>query len=187
MKPKIEKIIEVLLFLIDAADKDDFVLTQYAAVKSVFIADYQHLNDFGRPITFDNYCAMEYGPVPSETYDVLKPSNDYSRYTGGSWPLWEVVPVPNIARDAKRYTNPKRKFNHRKLSGSDVNAITSAYEFVKKHKFVEIKDYTHKLVAYEEAWNRRGKSLAVPMNYDLLLPDRDLGLVDELEFVSVNS
>ncbi|WEK18859.1 MAG: Panacea domain-containing protein [Candidatus Pedobacter colombiensis] len=40
--------------------------------KILYFAEQEHLKLYGRPITGDQYVAMEYGPVPSYAYDVFK-------------------------------------------------------------------------------------------------------------------
>jgi hypothetical protein len=55
------RILAAMLFLMNEHPG----LTQCQIVKSIFLADEQHLNTYGRPVTFDNYVAMPRGPVPS--------------------------------------------------------------------------------------------------------------------------
>ena len=42
------------------------------ALKLVYFADRYHLRRFGRPVIGDEYLAMEYGPVPSNTKDIAE-------------------------------------------------------------------------------------------------------------------
>ena len=42
------------------------------AVKLLYLIDREHLRGYGRPVLGDQYVAMEHGPVPSESYDILK-------------------------------------------------------------------------------------------------------------------
>ena len=39
--------------------------------KTLFFADQEHLSRYGRTITGDVYIAMNYGPVPSKTDDMI--------------------------------------------------------------------------------------------------------------------
>ncbi|HBP60233.1 MAG TPA: hypothetical protein DD668_11675 [Alphaproteobacteria bacterium] len=68
-KPNTAKIRESVLFLLNNTSAG---LDQYKIAKAIFLADVGHLNKFGRPITYDNYVAMKFGPVPSKTYDLLR-------------------------------------------------------------------------------------------------------------------
>lgn len=40
--------------------------------KTLYFADQEHLSKYGRSITGDTYIAMQYGPVPSNLYDIAK-------------------------------------------------------------------------------------------------------------------
>lgn len=46
--------------------------TLYPIMKMMYLADKRHLHEYGRFIVGDEYCAMEQGPVPSLSYDMLK-------------------------------------------------------------------------------------------------------------------
>ncbi|WP_428055383.1 Panacea domain-containing protein [Candidatus Avelusimicrobium alvi] len=41
-------------------------------MKLLYIADKVHLNNYGRTISMDSFCAMQKGPVPSLSYDMIK-------------------------------------------------------------------------------------------------------------------
>lgn len=116
-KPDKDRILEAILFLIGRSSS----LSQYEIVKSLFLADRTHLNTYGRPITFDNYVAMEHGPVPSLAYDALKPSYNFAGTFKEERP-WVTI------RDGKknRFVNPKRAFrralSHGVEDGSGVAA-----------------------------------------------------------------
>ena len=61
-----EKALEVLLYI--ASKNDDL----YAILKILYDADKLHLSKYGRFINGDCYVAMKNGPVPSQTYDIIK-------------------------------------------------------------------------------------------------------------------
>ncbi|WP_019304066.1 Panacea domain-containing protein [Xanthomonas oryzae] len=46
--------------------------TLYPVMKMLYLADKRHLQEFGRFIAGDSYCAMKNGPVPSCSYDMMK-------------------------------------------------------------------------------------------------------------------
>ena len=72
MIPNGPKVWEAILHVIREADRRNIRVTQFEILKTLFLADRAHLNRYGRPITFDEYVAMQDGPVPSLAYDVLK-------------------------------------------------------------------------------------------------------------------
>lgn len=181
LQPNRRKLLEVILYLIAEGEKLGFPLTQYQIVKSIFLADIAHLNEFGRPITFDNYAALEFGPVPSEAYDMLKP--DYPWHTH-----FDQVSAPwvrqQVMSTAYKYVQPAREADRRVLSKSDINALTMALTHVCEATFGAIRDETHEHPAYVEAWNRRGTAWSAPMEYARLLQDADEDLVADLAFAS---
>src|SRR2546426_6564656 len=57
------------------ARKNGGQINKMKALKLVFFADRYHLRQFGRPITNDEYLAMEYGPVASGCKDLAEMSD----------------------------------------------------------------------------------------------------------------
>jgi uncharacterized phage-associated protein len=47
-------------------------LTKMKLANLLYFADKEHLLEYGRPITGDRYIKMEFGPVPSEAYNLMK-------------------------------------------------------------------------------------------------------------------
>ena len=176
MKPNDFKILEAILLVIELAEQSKSPPTQFEISKTIFLADYRHLQTYGRPITFDNFHAMKFGPVPSRTYDMLKPAFDWSRF-GMEGAPWKSRLIDASAR---QYVHPSRSSNRRKLSESDVAEIEQAFRDVKAMGFKQTSDETHKLPAYEEAWNARGTSLAKQMDLRLLLPEFDDEMIGDL-------
>jgi hypothetical protein len=177
--PNKRKIIESVLFIIELAGKNGAYPTQYDIVKSIFTADLFHLKKYGRPVTFDNYSALPFGPVPSETYDMLKPGYNAADLDEATWPLWDRKYAPEIATTAFRYCDPKRSANQRKLSQTDRDELRSAYELVKQLGFIGTRDWTHDHPAYKTAWANRGSYRSSPMDYTQLVDqdDQELGRV----------
>ena len=73
-KPRLEKIVELLLYLAHSRPNAD----KYQAVKFFYLADREHLIRYGRPVTYEQYFALSYGPVASTALDILN---------GKTWPL----------------------------------------------------------------------------------------------------
>lgn len=175
-----QRIIEAILFLIEEGERRSAPLTQYQIVKSLFLADTDHLQNYGRPITFDNYAALEFGPVPETAYDLLKPTS-LPPVGIDMWPLWEREPAGG---KAFRYVRPKRVANIRVLSKSDQSALLEALETAMTLPFGRIVDITHKHPAYEKAWTARGTKMSNRMDYKLLVPNNDGDLLDEIAHAS---
>jgi hypothetical protein len=169
MHPNKHKILESILFLIKQAESARSYVTQYEIVKSIFIADTNHLQKYGRPITFDNYAAMKNGPVPIEAYDMLKPNYDGNKVGEKEWPLWECVPSPENGPTVNRFGKLKREPNLRALSETDRAELCDALNLVKKLGFGETRDFTHMNPAYKAAWKDKGDKKSYPMDYSKLL------------------
>lgn len=170
LKPNRRKILEAVLYLIGAGVERGEPLTQYQIVKSIFLADTAHLNAYGRPVTFDNYSALQFGPVPEEAYDMLKPAYAWHRYFDMKTAPWERV---QVGATAFRYLDPARPADDRVLSRTDLKALNGALETVRELGFGGIVDHTHKHPAYVEAWDSRGGAKAKQMNYALLFEEPD--------------
>jgi len=79
-----EKSLAALLYVVEQLGKVDF----HKLSKILYYADQKHLTKYGTPITGDFYCAMDFGPVPSKIYDILKSvrgdsffeTNEFAKY-----------------------------------------------------------------------------------------------------------
>lgn len=179
LEPQRRKILEAILLLIEDAKAAGDKLTQYDIVKSLFIADSEHLNAYGRPITFDNFVAMKFGPVPSESYDMLKPAYPWAERLGMASAPFQRQPAGGTSF---HYVNAERAPDLRVLSRSDVAALRAARLQVKKLGFGGVRDLTHDHPAYVAAWRpNESESKAFDMDYRMLLDGRpDDGLIREL-------
>jgi hypothetical protein len=184
-RPNHRKILEAILYLINEAVRRNVYVTEYDIDKSIFLADVAHLNQYGRPITFDNFVAMRHGPVPSTTRDMLQPGfNSRSQFAAETWPPWDRVKSPEDGDLAYKFINPKRKENRRVLSETDISQLAEALAVVKSLKFAGVKAETHKHPAYTEAWARRGDMKAPDIDYGKLLDAQDDDLIEDLVFSS---
>ncbi len=179
-KPNLIKILEAILYVIETGQATGKQVTQFDIAKTIFLADYKHLSEYGRPVSFDNFIAMKFGPVPSMTYDVLKPSFNWLLYGLKSAP-WETR---NISKATREYMRPSRSANRNKLSSSDIAALEQALKDVKAMGFAKTSDFTHKLPAYVEAWENRGNDKMKAMDLRTLLPDFDDDSIEEIQHAS---
>lgn len=183
LQPNRTKIVEAILLLIEEAYRHSRTLTQYEIVKSLFIADFWHLKKFGRPVTFDNYVAMKFGPVPSEAYDMLKSNYVWRGIPApDGWPLWDRKAIEGST--VAHFENPRRPANRRKLSETDIGELTEALSLVMKLGFGGVRDWTHLNPAYVDAWEARGARNSNTMKYELLLDGGDKELVADLAHAS---
>ena len=180
LKPDLNKIQEAILYLMSLADG----LTQYDIVKTLFLADRAHLNKHGRPVTFDNYVAMEHGPVPSLAYDSLKPEWDYGKRFGSERP-WLSAPDAFNAK-TNHYTR-RREPDLDYLSSTDLDELRSALGTVRSLTFPQLRRLTHGDPAYKEAWESRGSKYSEPMLLPLLIEEGGEELAANLAYISAHS
>src|ERR1700761_4111780 len=102
-RPKLDKIVELLLYMAHVRPNAD----QYQAVKFLYLADRAHLNRYGRPITFERYCALQYGPVASNALDIIREIPGALKGAGLSQLPFETKKLDNIIyiKDPKRSVN----------------------------------------------------------------------------------
>jgi len=180
LEPKRDKIAEALLHLIHrAADKKEYV-TQFDLVKTFFFADTAHLEEYGRPVTYDNYVAMKHGPVASEAYDMLKETYYHSKKIDG-WPLWTRE---HHGQRKFRFEKPTREPNYKKLSKSDVKKLNDAQDFVWDLGFGKVSDLSHEHRAYMAVWEKGRKEGKEDMDYHLIMPSGEEDRASEIAFVS---
>jgi len=184
LKPHNRKILESLVFLIHEALGRGYRPTQYDLVKSIFIADYHHMNKYGRPVTYDTPHAMTHGPVPTRAYDMLKPSFNWPAAYGLEAAPFSMRDYPEKGPTVREYYNPSRAPDYRVLSKSDLNALSDALVYVIEKGFAGTKDWTHQLPAYKSAWASRGFSESVPMDLAALLEGNGEEDAEEIIFAS---
>ena len=180
LQPNLIKILESIIYVIEIGGEMGKQVTQFDIAKTIFLADYRHLGEYGRPVSFDNFVAMKFGPVPSTTYDILKPSFNWSLY-GLSKAPWATRDISPTTRE---YSRPTRSANRNKLSQSDTSALEQAFTDVKAMGFKKTSDFTHKLPAYIEAWENRGDGKMRAMDLRKLLPDFDNDTIEEIQHAS---
>lgn len=152
-----KKAIEGILWL---AYRDSGNVDIYKIVKAFFFADLYHLNKYGRPIAGDHYVAMKYGPVPSDTYNII--SRD--RLTIGEYPEEFFELKGNVVVG-------KRAPNLDLLSESDIEALEVGWDKVKSLNFQEVLRLAHDHPAYKKTWEHR-RTDSDNINFSDLIEDK---------------
>ena len=183
LHPDSRKIVAALAFLITESERKNYSPTQYDLIKALFLADRSHLNEWGRPVTYDNYVAMTHGPVPSLAYDFLK-LNEYKMRQFGL----DAFPWERTALSGGRfnYTPLEGMEFDEILSPSDQEALKSSLATIRKLSFGQIRRLTHEDQAYVEAWGRRNGSAASPMSLGLLFDEPNFEYAEHLSEFSPN-
>lgn len=177
LRPNYSRLLEAILYLIQQAERRGMAVTQYDIAKSIFLADVRHLENYGRPVTFGNYVAMEHGPVPTEAYDMLKPFYDWKRLGMDSAP-WHADAIGN----SLHFRLADREPNLKVLSQTDVSALEESLGLVKSLQFGGTREYTHKHPAYLAAWQDGVARRSFPMDYRLIA--NDSALAEDVAYMS---
>ena len=154
-----EKAVAAMVYV---ASKMPSNLDKYKMCKLIFLADKYHLVSFSRSITGDHFCAMEYGPVPSNVLALL------DGFLEGKGEDEHVARMREYLEADTNFKYPhfyvcKPGFDFElDLSVSDRHAID---EIVSRHgnkTFDELKGLTHEMPAYKEVWNDPARQIKNP-------------------------
>jgi uncharacterized phage-associated protein len=184
-RPKMDKIVELLLHLAHVRPDAD----KYQAVKFFYLADREHFVRYGRPITFDIYYALSYGPVASTALDFLHRKSGVLKSAA-------IADLPFDTRVGKAYNGSKtiyigaahRQVNYDLFSKSDINVFDEIIHKYGHMNFGQLYEITHEHQAYKKAWDSRGWLRAAQMDYAEMIddPKRREEIIDDLMPVASN-
>jgi len=154
-----QKLIEAFVYIATKAQEVD----KFHAGKILYLAEFNHLRKYGRPITGDTYIAMEYGPVPSCGYDMLK--NVAKGKDRGVLTL-----IPDKKYDTFRAArDPDLSY----LSKTDIEELDEAIKNWANESFGRISDETHK----HKAWSNVAENEKI--SYEDMLDGVDAEIIEE--------
>ncbi|TSD63869.1 DUF4065 domain-containing protein [Inquilinus sp. KBS0705] len=130
------KSLNALLFIANKIANNG-VADKYATLKILYFAEKRHLSLYGRLITDDRFAALKYGPVPSNSYDILENNLIY----GESFQLVSNKKIHPL-------TSPDLDY----LSESDVECLSHAIEENIALDFQSLMEKSHDN-AYHEAFD----------------------------------
>jgi uncharacterized phage-associated protein len=159
-----KKALEVILWL--ATKKPN--IGYHALLKTLFFAEEYHLNHYGRPIVGDVYLAMEYGPVASTTYDILKQEALAIEL------LDDDLPFENV----NKKITPLRQPDLRQLSPSDIEALEYAVSQYGDYDFKSLTDISHQHPAWKKAKEHNEHNPR--MDYKDFFSDSDDEIIQDL-------
>jgi uncharacterized phage-associated protein len=172
LTPNVGRILAALFHVMSEAKSRTRRVSQYDLVKTLFLADRAHLNEWGRPITYDNYSAMLHGPVPSLAYDLLKGNAKALRDHRIALLPWQTVDQPKSIKHYFPIDGAIIVGEY--LSQSDIEALNDALATVVRLGFSQIRRLTHEDPAYVDAWKEDGGKAAYDMKLELLFEEPDL-------------
>ena len=147
-----EKALEVILFIAQNLCK---AATFHSISKMLYLSDKLHLQEYGRLICGDRYIAMEYGPVPSAVYDMMKVANKRASIDVD----WDEIIQDAIDVEHGRNIIPKRDCNMDMLSESELECIKQTISEFGMKSFGQLVDITH-----DTAWNAVDENETIPID-----------------------
>lgn len=151
-----KKLIELVLYILGKTGGVDF----YHVFKILYFAEMKHLSKWGGGIVPDEFCALKYGPVPTQLYDAVK-ELDRPRTTLSE----ELSDVIHFAgEDAPNVLLPNRLANLKFISRSEIEALDQSIDENESLTFGQLMEKSHD-EAWEEA-NRRvnGSNVISPIS-----------------------
>jgi uncharacterized phage-associated protein len=140
----IDKALETIVYLANKQPNID----HYHIVKTVFYADKEHLNKYGRPILGDVYKKMKAGPVPSLVLDLI----NFNSLSLAPEVIDKALNAFTVTQDEKRkLIAAKRETDLDEFSGSDLECIDNALDFCKDKSFSELCRISHEEKSWQDA------------------------------------
>lgn len=184
-KAKLDKILELLLYLAHSKPRADL----YQAVKFFYLADREHLNRHGRPITNEEYYALPYGPVASKAMDFLRGNQWVFKEAGISELPFETHYEKKNGYDVLVIGEPKRDYDPNMFSKSDLKIFDEIVAEFGDFTFDELFELTHSHFAYDRAWSsRKHGTKRAEMRYEEMIEDdeRRAQIVEDIGLVSAH-
>ncbi len=119
------KAISALLFISHRIAGMKGKADKYAVLKILYFAEKKHLVKYGRLITDDKFAALKFGPVPSNSYDLLDYNSEYFEPFDNK----SIIPL----------TEPNLKI----LSKSDIECLEQSIDENRDLGFNELKEKSH--------------------------------------------
>ncbi|RRN76297.1 DUF4065 domain-containing protein, partial [Pseudoxanthomonas sp. SGD-10] len=114
------------------------------AIKLLYIADERAIRDSGVPITWLNYKAWKFGPVPEEIYDRIK-TIDYLQKSGQevTVPVQIAVTQPTGNLPDGIILQPKREFDDSQFSDYEIEILDDVIQDYGKLTGEQLVDILH--------------------------------------------
>lgn len=144
-----QKAIESVLWVIQNGESN-----MYNVWKILFAAEKYHLNKYGRPITGDQYVAMEFGTVPSWLYDAAKIKR----------------PGMGFIKNANSLIAERSPMTDH-LSESDLEALNHGLNEYVGLDFKAVMDKNHEEPAWKKNYAMRGDNNSAPIPFEDIIEE----------------
>lgn len=124
-------------------------LDKYRIYKSLYFANKEHLNRYGRVITSDTFFALPLGPVPTKLANVLDfvQRGKALRIVDKDLFLPLIASIAHCGFDAENYFTANELPDMDELSGSDIECLNIGLSKCIEQDFGKIKEESH-----DKAW-----------------------------------
>lgn len=127
-----EKALEALVYVVHRTGDHDM----YKCLKTLYLADKRHLENYGRFIYGETYYALEHGAAPSVAYDAVK-------LLAGTATLEKIPGLRDAVRRDENRLFSQRDADLDVLSKSDTECLDAAIRDVRYDSFKTLKNKTH--------------------------------------------
>lgn len=130
-----DKALEIIVHIASNLDSP----SSHSVSKILYLSDKLHLQKYGRLICGDSYIAMEYGPVPSAIYDMMKVVTQNRSIDVD----WDVLIKEAFRSKFGRTLVPLRGANTNLIAKSEIDAVNEVLKIYGGKTFGELTDITH--------------------------------------------
>jgi hypothetical protein len=143
---------------------------KYLLLKMIYLADRAALEKWNMPITGDEPYSMEYGPVPSNIYDLTKGGIRY----GCDWEkVIETVNRESLVLRSDPGTD--------ELSEDEMTLLRDIFEKYKGFTFEQMKEFCHTLPEYDKSVGKGSKPISISTMFKTLgRPERLADIADAI-------
>ena len=166
------KLTEQVIYILCKTGGVDF----YHVFKILYFAEMKHLAKWGSGIVPDEFCALKYGPVPTNLYDAVK------ELANPRMVLSEELAkaVQFAGEDAPNVLLAKRKADLSFLSKSEIEALNQSISEHKSMTFGQLMKKSHDSAWNEANSNTHGSNIISPLSMARVM-HADEAILDYIE------
>jgi uncharacterized phage-associated protein len=138
------------------------------AIKLIFFADRYHIRKYGRPITNDEYLAMDFGPVNSGVKDIAEMSGFLGQRE-------RVYASEFIQREGEYEVKSIAPVEQKVFSRTDLESLEFAWKAFGKYDQFALADITHEYPEWKRHEQELKHSSRVRMDFTHFLDDPKRG------------
>lgn len=116
--------------------------------KLLYLAEKEHLNKHGMYFLGDKFCAKEYGPVPSQLFDVLKAMDESEASTVDKYPLFSKHLV--VEHEPKGKISIKKSIDYTYHLGESAQDLLK--EIAERYGPLSVRELIE--VSHDKAWEK---------------------------------